>query len=69
MTIPTLRVSREDAKRMGILATDATNRVTQFVEKPKDPPGLLASMGIYVFSYPVLERLLRRRRGQPQLRA
>ena len=59
VTIPTLRVSREEATRMGIMATDATHRVTQFVEKPKDPPSLLASMGLYVFSYPVLERLLR----------
>jgi glucose-1-phosphate adenylyltransferase len=65
VTIPTLKVSRDEAKRMGILATDATHRVTQFVEKPKDPPGLLASMGIYVFSYPVLERLLREDAAMP----
>src|SRR3989338_8413791 len=48
LTIATLRVAREDAARMGVLATDADYRVTQFVEKPKDPPGTLASMGIYV---------------------
>jgi glucose-1-phosphate adenylyltransferase len=59
VTIATRRVPREEATRMGILATDASYRVTQFVEKPKDPPSLLASMGIYVFSYPILEKMLR----------
>jgi glucose-1-phosphate adenylyltransferase len=43
---------------MGILATDADYRVTAFVEKPKDPPGTLASMGIYVFGRSVLARVL-----------
>jgi len=50
VTIATRQVPREEATRMGILATDPTHRVTQFVEKPKDPPSRLASMGIYVFS-------------------
>ena len=59
VTIATRRVPREEASRMGILATDANHRVTEFVEKPKEPPSLLASMGIYVFSYPILEKMLR----------
>ncbi len=59
VTIATRHVPREEASRMGVLVTDATQRVTQFVEKPKDPPSLQASMGIYVFSYPVLEKVLR----------
>jgi glucose-1-phosphate adenylyltransferase len=58
VTIATLNVTREEASRMGILATDAEYRVTQFVEKPKDPPGTLASMGIYVFSQPILSQML-----------
>jgi glucose-1-phosphate adenylyltransferase len=58
LTIATLRVSLEEAMRMGILATDAEYRVTQFVEKPKNPPGTLASMGIYVFNLDVLDRML-----------
>ncbi len=57
-TIATLNVTREEATRMGILATDADYRVTQFVEKPKDPPGTLASMGIYVFSHQILSQML-----------
>ncbi len=58
VTIATLNVSREEATRMGILATDVENRVTEFVEKPKEPPGTLASMGIYVFPLAVLAQML-----------
>jgi glucose-1-phosphate adenylyltransferase len=58
LTSATIRVTPDEARRMGILATDDSYRVTQFVEKPKDPPGALASMGIYVFNLPVLDRIL-----------
>jgi glucose-1-phosphate adenylyltransferase len=58
VTIGTLNVSREEATRMGILAVDAESRVTQFVEKPADPPGTLASMGIYVFDLKTLAEML-----------
>src|SRR5207245_3562354 len=56
--IATLNVSREEARRMGILATDAEFRVTEFVEKPAEPPGTLASMGIYVFNRRTLAQVL-----------
>jgi glucose-1-phosphate adenylyltransferase len=58
LTIATIRVSLDEATRMGILATDDTYRVREFVEKPKNPPGTLASMGIYVFNLSVLDRML-----------
>ena len=58
LTIATIRVSYEEAKRMGVLATDDSYRVTDFVEKPAEPPGTLASMGIYVFSLRVLDQVL-----------
>ena len=58
VTIATLEVSREEATRMGILARDEESRVTRFVEKPKDPPGTLASMGVYVFSRKMLAQML-----------
>jgi glucose-1-phosphate adenylyltransferase len=58
VTIGTLNVTREEATRMGILATDSESRVTQFVEKPADPPGTLASMGIYVFDLATLAQML-----------
>jgi len=57
-TIATLNVTRDEATRMGILATDENQRVTEFVEKPSDPPGTLASMGIYVFGRPMLSQVL-----------
>jgi glucose-1-phosphate adenylyltransferase len=58
VTIGTLNVTREEATRMGILAIDGESRVTQFVEKPADPPGTLASMGIYVFELKTLAQML-----------
>ncbi len=59
LTIATLRVKVEEASRFGILATADDYHVTEFVEKPKEPPGTLASMGIYVFNLPVLDKYLR----------
>ena len=48
----------EEAHRFGILAVDGTGRVTEFVEKPAEPPSNLVSMGVYVFSWPLLRDLL-----------
>ncbi len=50
-TIAVMPVPIEEASRFGILATDDQQRVTDFVEKPANPPSNLASMGIYVFSW------------------
>ncbi|MEO8429968.1 MAG: glucose-1-phosphate adenylyltransferase [Acidobacteriota bacterium] len=61
VTIATLNVTPEEATRMGILATDdpgEEGRVTKFVEKPAEPPGTLASMGIYVFGREMLSQVL-----------
>ena len=58
VTIATLKVSREEATRMGILGAEANGRVTSFVEKPADPPSTLASMGIYVFDRAMLTQVL-----------
>jgi len=57
-TVCTIRVPMDEASRYGILDADDDYRVKAFLEKPANPPGNLASMGVYVFSYPVLERLL-----------
>lgn len=38
------------ASRYGLIETDSESRVTRFLEKPKNPPTTLASMGIYYFS-------------------
>ena len=57
-TIAVMPVPIEEASRFGILATDKESRVTDFVEKPANPPSNLASMGIYVFSWEKARRYL-----------
>src|SRR6201992_1923519 len=56
VTIGCLEVPRMEATGFGVMHVDARDRISAFVEKPKDPPGIpdnpdfaLASMGIYVF--------------------
>ncbi len=58
ITCAVRRVPISEAHRFGILETDATGRVTAFVEKPPQPTGNLVSMGVYVFSWPGLRDLL-----------
>jgi glucose-1-phosphate adenylyltransferase len=72
VTIGCLTVPREEAVAFGVMAVDPRDRVTSFLEKPADPPGTpddptvaLASMGIYVFSWPFLRDLLVRDAADP----
>ena len=58
VTIAVRRVPLAEASRMGILALDETNRVTEWAEKPKQPKSDLASMGVYVFSKRALKKWL-----------
>jgi glucose-1-phosphate adenylyltransferase len=58
VTIAVRRVPLAEATRMGILAMDDTDRVTDWQEKPKQPKSDLASMGVYVFSKKALRRWL-----------
>lgn len=60
LTIAAQRVPKKDADRFGILDTDKTGKITDFLEKPDNPPNNLASMGIYVFSKDVLVRALKK---------
>ncbi len=59
LTIAAMQVSLEEASRMGILEIGQDQRVVSFEEKPVEPRGTLASMGIYVFSTEVLSQMLR----------
>ena len=67
MTVGCLEVERERARAFGVMAVNDQWRVTDFIEKPDDPPPMpdkddmaLASMGIYVFNTRFLfERLIR----------
>jgi len=64
-TVCTIRVPLDEASRFGIVDTDAEYRVTEFIEKPSQPPGNLANMGVYVFEYGVLERALQEDQEDP----
>lgn len=57
-TICTITVPLDEASRYGIVDVNDDYSVRSFIEKPADPPGNLANMGVYVFSYPMLERML-----------
>lgn len=66
VTVGCLTVPRAEASAFGVMDIDHDQRITGFLEKPADPPGMpgdpdntLASMGIYVFDWAFLrERLL-----------
>ncbi|OGW87659.1 MAG: hypothetical protein A3A81_04940 [Omnitrophica bacterium RIFCSPLOWO2_01_FULL_45_10b] len=40
---------RERAQKYGLIKADSSGKITTFLEKPKDPPTTLASMGVYYF--------------------
>jgi glucose-1-phosphate adenylyltransferase len=58
-TICTITVPLDEASRYGIVDVDDSYKIRNFIEKPPNPPGNLANMGVYVFSYSVLERMLK----------
>jgi len=56
-TIGVIEIPSEEAHRFGVLQTDEVDRITGFLEKPKNlPPGetVLASMGVYIFDMSLL---------------
>ena len=58
-TIAVIEVPLKEASRFGIMNTDGeTDRITEFVEKPPVPESNLASMGIYIFNWKLLRKLL-----------
>lgn len=65
ITIACMPVPIEEASRFGIMVTDETGRVTEFEEKPEKPSSNLASMGIYIFSWPVLKEALLALKNEP----
>ena len=72
VTVSCMAVPREEAKGFGVMAVDAQSWITEFVEKPSDPPGIpdrpelsLASMGIYVFETQFLLEQLKRDANDP----
>lgn len=70
ITIASLEVSVEEARRFGVFSVDDNSWVTDFTEKPSQPetiPGrhtCLASMGNYIFSIQKLIEVLREGKKQ-----
>jgi len=60
VTISVIEVPWEEASRFGIMNTNDELRVAEFEEKPEAPKNNLASMGIYIFSWPLLKEYLER---------
>lgn len=65
-TICTIRVPMDEASRFGILDVEEDYAVKEFVEKPANPPGNLANMGVYLFSFEMLERVLEEDHENPE---
>ena len=57
-TIAVIEVPLREASRFGIMNADETNRIYEFEEKPEKPKSNLASMGIYIFNWKALRKLL-----------
>ncbi len=71
-TVGCIEVPRAEASAFGIMAVDDHRRISDFVEKPAEPPALpgrsdtsLASMGIYVFDRRYLFEALRQDMADP----
>ena len=72
VTVGCLEVPRMQGTAFGVMHVDAHDRITDFLEKPADPPGIpgnpemaLASMGLYIFDAPFLYDQLRRDAADP----
>ena len=57
-TVGVVEVPAEEASRYGILSLNSDSMVASWEEKPAQPKGRLASMGIYLFNKAVLLRYL-----------
>ncbi|MFH1725970.1 MAG: glucose-1-phosphate adenylyltransferase [Elusimicrobiota bacterium] len=72
VTVSAVAVPRKEASSFGVLCVDKEGRIERFQEKPDDPEPLpnasqtcLASMGVYVFRFETLERLLEEDAADP----
>ncbi len=75
LTVACIAIPRDQASAYGVMAVDGNSLITEFVEKPKNPPAMpgddtksLASMGIYVFDAEFLYRELQRDAENPSSR-
>ena len=64
-TIAVIGVPMKEASRFGIMNTDGNGHITEFEEKPANPKSNLASMGIYIFTWKTLRKLLVKDKDDP----
>ena len=71
-TVACIAVPRSEATAFGVMAVDDNSMITDFLEKPADPPAMpghpdqsLASMGIYIFNADYLYAELERDMADP----
>ena len=57
-TIAVIEVPMKEASRFGIMNTDEAGQIVEFEEKPEHPKSNLASMGIYIFNWKLLRKML-----------
>lgn len=57
-TIAVIPVPMSEASRFGIMNTNDEKQIIEFEEKPAQPKSNLASMGIYIFNWKLLRRML-----------
>ncbi len=57
-TIAVIGVPMKEASRFGIMNTDENGLIVEFEEKPAHPKSNLASMGIYIFNWKLLRKML-----------
>ena len=57
-TIAVIEVPMKEASRFGIMNTDEAGQIVEFEEKPEHPKSNLASMGIYIFNWKLLRKIL-----------
>jgi glucose-1-phosphate adenylyltransferase len=72
VTVAGIRVPRGEARAFGCIDSDASGKITRFLEKPADPPHVpddpdvtFASMGNYIFRTEVLLEALRADAADP----
>ncbi len=71
-TVACIEVSREEARAFGVMAVNEQWQITDFVEKPEEPPAMhgkpdvsLVSMGVYIFNAKYLYAELARDMADP----
>jgi glucose-1-phosphate adenylyltransferase len=58
LTISVIEVPWSEASRFGVMSVDESMQITDFKEKPAVPDSNLASMGVYIFKWDALKKVL-----------